>query len=133
MVVKEQAGVMGAAEKCLKTSICVDLTLSLATGFPFLNKWPIRETATSCIFSAEPASERGTCGECWESCAGIDVLKRPKEFTHRICNRLDEQPAAIQDHNPSNEFVFDSSHGLPQQQRKNNIPRRRIRPAGGTP
>jgi len=54
ILVRNQPCVVGAPVKCLKTSIVgVDLSISLASGRPFLNHFTVPEQTTVCVLSAE--------------------------------------------------------------------------------
>lgn len=53
VLVSGQPCVIAGSVKCLKTSIAVDLALSVATGTPFLGKFPVDTARPVLIFSAE--------------------------------------------------------------------------------
>jgi replicative DNA helicase len=54
ILVRGEPCIVGAAQKGLKTSICaIDLSLSLATGSPFLGKFNVPKTVRVCVLSGE--------------------------------------------------------------------------------
>lgn len=53
VLVKKQLGVIGGPVKTLKTTLAVDLALSVATGKSFLGKWPVVSPCRVAMFSAE--------------------------------------------------------------------------------
>lgn len=71
--------VIGAVPKCLKTSLMVDLAVSLASGKDFLNHFHIPQTRKSIYLSAE---------------SGFDTLKN---IVGRVCASRDILPKSIYD------------------------------------
>jgi hypothetical protein len=53
IAVRGQPGIVGGPEKSLKTSLCVDFGLSLATGNPFLGKFSVSRPARVLFCSGE--------------------------------------------------------------------------------
>ena len=53
MLVARQPGVLGGAKKILKTTILLDMAISVATGEPFLRQFPVRRTCNTVVISAE--------------------------------------------------------------------------------
>jgi hypothetical protein len=53
MAVAGQPGIIGGPRKALKTSIIVDLCLSLGTGRPFLGQWVVPQVARTVLLSGE--------------------------------------------------------------------------------
>ncbi len=71
----KQPLVIGGPAKCLKTSLALDLAVSLATGTPFLDTFAVTERCDVAVFSGE--SGRTTINET----------------VQRICRARDEDPA----------------------------------------
>jgi len=53
LVVADQMGVIGGPSKSLKTSILIDLAISLASGSPFLGRYPIPQPVPVALISGE--------------------------------------------------------------------------------
>lgn len=53
MLVARQPCVLGGTKKCLKTTIMLDLAISLATGKPFLGKFPVTRSCHVGVISGE--------------------------------------------------------------------------------
>ena len=53
LLVKGQPGVIAGPRKCLKTNLSVDLTLSLASGSPFLARFPVARPVRVGLMSGE--------------------------------------------------------------------------------
>jgi hypothetical protein len=62
ILVKGQPGVIAGPKKCLKTNLSVDLTVSLATGEPFLGRFPVSRPVRVGLMSGEsgPATMQET-------------------------------------------------------------------------
>jgi replicative DNA helicase len=53
ILVRGQPGVLGGAKKTLKTSLAIDMAVSLGTGTPFLGRFPVPEQVRVAVFSGE--------------------------------------------------------------------------------
>jgi len=67
VLVARQPGILGGAQKTLKTSIALDLAISVTTGVPFLGQFPVRRTCNTIVISVE---------------SGIDTIRAT---ARRIC------------------------------------------------
>jgi hypothetical protein len=70
MLVARQPCILGGAKKCLKTTVLLDMAFSLATGEPYLRRFPVKRTCNVGVISGE---------------SGIDVIQ---ETACRICNSM---------------------------------------------
>lgn len=53
LLVKGQHCIVGGRKKCMKTSVLIDLAISLSTGTPFLNQFEVETPARTCLISGE--------------------------------------------------------------------------------
>ena len=67
MLVARQPCILGGPQKTLKTTILLDLAISLTTGEPFLGQFPVRRTCNIVVISGE---------------SGIDTIR---DTARRIC------------------------------------------------
>ena len=77
MLVARQPCVLGGAKKCLKTTVLLDLAISLATGERFLRRFPVTRSCRVGVISGE---------------SGIDTIR---DTARRICSSMNIQLADI--------------------------------------
>lgn len=53
LVVKDQPGVIGGGEKCLKTTLALNMALSMATATPFLGRFKVARKVNVLVLSGE--------------------------------------------------------------------------------
>ena len=85
LMVMGQPGVIGAPKKSLKTGLSVDLTISLASGTPFLGQFQVPQPRRVCLFSGEsgPATLKETAIRVCRS-KSIDLQSLPAFWDFRL-------------------------------------------------
>lgn len=61
LLVRKQVGVIGGEKKCMKTSMIVDMSVSIATGTPVLDRFQVPRARKVAVFSGE--TDPGTLRE----------------------------------------------------------------------
>jgi hypothetical protein len=80
VLVRGQPGVIGGPKKTLKTSLVIDLAVSIGTGRPFLGKFPVPKRRRVAVLSGESdraslqETARRVCAARGVSLLGCDVL-----------------------------------------------------------
>lgn len=83
LLVKDQPGVIAGPKKSLKTNISLDLTLSLASGTPFLGRFPVARPVRAGLMSAE--SGKATLQETARRIALTKGLRLPDILGSEFC------------------------------------------------
>jgi Bifunctional DNA primase/polymerase, N-terminal/AAA domain/Primase C terminal 1 (PriCT-1) len=83
LLVKDQPGVIAGPKKSLKTNISLDLTLSLASGTPFLGRFPVARPVRAGLMSAE--SGKATLQETARRIALTKGLRLPDVLGSEFC------------------------------------------------
>jgi AAA domain len=83
VLVRGQAGVLGGPTKCLKTSIAVDLAISLASRIPFLNAFSIRRKRKVAFFAKEAGhSFLADVARRVSTAKGVDLAQCSIDWSH---------------------------------------------------